>query len=160
MSIAVGRQVPDAVVFRLAADGPEAISMRDLAAGRRIAVFGVPGAFTRTCSARHLPGFVAQADVLKSKGIDEIVCLAVNDVFVLAAWSREHDADGRVTMISDGALNFTRAAGLETDMSDRGFGVRCRRFAMVVDDGEITHLYLEQPGAFGETSAERMLEDL
>ena len=140
-------------------DGPEPVSSEALFRGRRIALFGVPGAFTRTCSAQHLPGFVAHADAIRARGIDEVMCLAVNDAAVLAAWSSQHGADGKVMMIGDGCLNFTRAAGLEVDLSAKGYGPRCRRFSMILDDGVVTQLYLEESG-FGETSAERMLEGL
>lgn len=160
MTIKVGDAIPQSEVFVLGESGPEGIAASKLVAGKKVALFGVPGAFTRTCSARHLPGFVTHAAELKAKGVDEIICIAVNDVFVLDAWAREHGAKDAVTLVSDGALNFTRAAGLETDMSDRGFGPRCRRFSMIVDDGTVTHLHLEEPGAFGETSAEILLEDL
>lgn len=159
MTIQVGDRIPDVELFRAGDDGPETVSSNTLFAGRRVALFGVPGAFTRTCSARHLPGFVGNAEAIKAKGIDEIMCLAVNDTAVLAAWSREHGADGKITMIGDGCLNFTRAAGLEVDMSARGYGPRCRRFSMVVNDGVVERMYLE-PEGFGETSAERMLADL
>lgn len=160
MTIGAGDRIPDAEVFVLEDGGPKGVSARELMAGKRVALFGVPGAFTRTCSAQHLPGFVSNADALKAKGIDEIMCLSVNDVFVLAAWAREHAADASVTMVSDGSLNFTRAAGIETDMSARGFGPRCQRFSMIVDDGVVTHVHFEEPGQFGETSAEILLEDL
>ncbi|MFY0614247.1 MAG: peroxiredoxin [Hyphomicrobiaceae bacterium] len=159
MTIQAGDRIPTVEVFRMGDDGPEPVSSDVLFEGRRIALFGVPGAFTRTCSAKHLPGFVAHADALKAKGIDDVMCLAVNDAAVLAAWSREHGAEGKVAMIGDGCLNFTRAAGLEVDMSAKGYGPRCRRFSMVLDDGVVTRIYLEESG-FGETSAERMLEDL
>ena len=128
--------------------------------GRRVALFGVPGAFTRTCSARHLPGFVALSEDIKSKGIDEVMCLAVNDAAVMAAWSAAHGADGKVKMVGDGCLNFTRATGLEVDMSAKGYGPRCKRFSMILDDGVVTHLHFEEAGGFGETSAERLLGDL
>lgn len=159
MTIKVGERISGLELFRMGDDGPEPVSSDVLFKGRRIALFGVPGAFTRTCSARHLPGFVAHADALKAKGIEEVMCLAVNDAAVLAAWSREHGADGKVAMIGDGGLNFTRAVGLEVDLSAKGYGPRCRRFSMVLDDGVVERLYLED-GGFGETSAERMLENL
>ena len=159
MTINEGDRIPDVEVFQIGPDGPAPVSSETLWRGRRVALFGVPGAFTRTCSAKHLPGFVARADAIKAKGINDVMCLAVNDAAVLAAWSREHGADGKVTMIGDGCLNFTRAAGLEVDMSAKGYGPRCRRFSMVLVDGVVQRLYLEDSG-FGETSAERMLEDL
>lgn len=159
MTIKIGGRIPTVEVFRMGADGPEPVSSDLLFNSKRVALFGVPGAFTRTCSAKHLPGFVTHADAIKAKGIDEVICLAVNDAAVLAAWSREHGADGKVAMIGDGCLNFTRAAGLEVDLSAKGYGPRCRRFSMILDDGVVKQLYLEDSG-FGETSAERMLEDL
>ena len=159
MTINVGDRIPEVEVFRMGSDGPESVSSEALFRGRRVALFGVPGAFTRTCSAKHLPGFVAHADAIRAKGVDEVMCLAVNDAAVLAAWSKQHGADGKVMMIGDGGLNFTRAAGLEVDMSAKGYGPRCRRFSMVLDDGVVTQMYLEESG-FGETSAERMLEGL
>lgn len=160
MTIKVGDAIPESEVFVLGESGPEGIAASKLVAGKKVVLFGVPGAFTRTCSARHLPGFVAHAAELKAKGVDAIMCLAVNDVFVLDAWGHAHGADGLITFVSDGALSFTRATGLETDMSDRGFGPRCRRFSMIIENGAVTHLHLEEPGAFGETSAEILLEDL
>lgn len=158
--IGVGDQIPDVEVFVLEADGPVAAKTNWIFSGRRVAVFGVPGAFTRTCSARHLPGFIANAESFREKGVDEIYCLAVNDVFVLAAWAREHGAEGKVGMLSDGSLNFTRAAGLEVDLSARGFGPRCRRFSMLVDDGVVTKFHVEPDSGFGETSAEVLLAEL
>ena len=160
MAIKVGDRVPSMELFQQTADGPAPVSSNDLFGGRRVALFGVPGAFTRTCSARHLPGFVGNADALKAKGIDEVMCLAVNDAAVMDAWAKQHGAEGKVSMVSDGSLNFTRYAGLEVDMSAKGYGPRCRRFSMILDDGVVTHLHLEEAGGFGETSAERMLEDL
>lgn len=158
--IKVGDRISTHELFVMTADGPGPVSSDAIFGKKRVALFGVPGAFTRTCSARHLPGFVAQADALKAKGIDEVLCLAVNDAAVLAAWSREHAAEGKVGMISDGCLNFTRAAGLEVDLSTRGYGPRCRRFSMIVNDGTVTHLHLEEGAGFGETSAETLLADL
>ena len=159
MTIKVGDRIAAVELFRMGGDGPEAVSSDVLFSGKRVALFGVPGAFTRTCSARHLPGFVAHADEIRANGIDEVMCLAVNDAAVLAAWAREHGAEGKVSMVGDGCLNFTRAAGFEVDMSAKGYGPRCRRFSMVLDDRVVKQLYLED-GGFGETSAERMLEGL
>ena len=156
----VGQTVPEVDLFVLGENGPERISSTALLGGKRVALFGVPGAYTRTCSASHFPGFLEQSDSLKAAGIDEIMCLSTNDVFVLKAWSDVFNTDNRIQMIGDGCFNFTRAAGLETDMSANGFGPRCRRFSMVIDDGRVTHMHLESPGEFGETSAETLLEDL
>jgi peroxiredoxin (alkyl hydroperoxide reductase subunit C) len=161
MTIAPGDRIPNATLFVLGEDGgPKAVSADEIFKGRRVALFGVPGAFTRTCSARHLPGFVAQADALKARGIDEVVCLAVNDAAVMSAWGQQHGAADKVLMVGDGRLEFTRGAGLEVDMSARGYGHRCRRFSMIVDDGRVTHMHLEKDGGFGETSAETLLADL
>lgn len=157
--IKAGDKLPDAEMFRMGDDGPEAVSSYVVFGDKRVALFGVPGAFTRTCSARHLPGFVEHANAIKAKGIDEIICLAVNDAAVLAAWSDAHGGRGKVTMISDGLLNFTRATGLEVDLSAKGYGPRCRRFSMVLEDEVVAKLYLED-GGYGETSAEKMLSEL
>ncbi len=158
--IEVGHKIPAVDLFVLGDDGPQSVSSGSLFAGKQVALFGVPGAFTRTCSARHLPGYVEQLAALKAAGVDEVICLSTNDVFVLAAWSEASGADGKISMVSDGCLNFTRAAGLEADMSANGFGPRCRRFSMLVDDGAVTHMHVEQPGDFGATSAETLLADL
>lgn len=155
-----GQKFPAVDLFRLVDGGPQAVASEGLLRGRRIAMFGVPGAFTRTCSAKHLPGFIANADALRQAGIDEVICLSTNDVFVLAAWAEQFGADGQVSMISDGPMSFTRAARLEADMNANGFGVRCRRFSMIIDDGIVTHMHVEAPGEFGETSAETLLADL
>lgn len=160
MTIEAGQKVPKVDVFLLEDGSPKAVSTDLLFGGRRIALFGVPGAFTRTCSAKHLPGFVEHADALKAAGIDEVMCLSTNDVFVLDAWGRAYDANGKVTMVSDGLLSFTRAAGLEVMLRDNGFGERCKRFSMISDDGVVTHVHTEKPGEFGETSAEALLRDL
>lgn len=159
MTIDVGARVPSVTVGIMTDDGPGVISTDDIFAGRKVALFGLPGAFTKTCSAQHLPGFVANADALKAKGVDSVVCLSVNDPWVMQAWGDSQNVGDRVTMIGDGALNFTRAAGLEVDLSDKCYGPRCKRFSAIVDDGVVTHLHFEQ-GGFGETSAETLLADL
>ncbi len=155
-----GQKFPAVDLFRLVDGGPQAVASEDLLRGRRIAMFGVPGAFTRTCSAKHLPGFIGNAGALRQAGMDDVICLSTNDVFVLAAWAEQFGADGKVSMISDGPMHFTQAAGLEADMNANGFGVRCRRFSMIIDDGTVTHMHVEAPGEFGETSAETLLADL
>lgn len=159
MTIQVGDKVPSVTVGIMTDDGPGVISTDEIFAGRKVALFGLPGAFTKTCSAEHLPGFVTNADVLKAKGVDRIVCLSVNDPWVMQAWGDSQNVGDRIMMIGDGALNFTRAAGLEVDLSDKCYGPRCKRFSAIVDDGVVTHLHFEQ-GGFGETSAETLLEDL
>jgi peroxiredoxin len=160
MTIAAGHKIPTVDVFMLKNGAPRAVSTGVLFGSRCIALFGVPGAFTRTCSAKHLPGFVQHAGSLKAAGIDELMCLSTNDVFVLDAWARAHEAKGKVAMVSDGLLNFTRATGLEVMLRNNGFGERCRRFSMIVDDGVIASFHTEKPGEFGETSAETLLGDL
>ncbi len=146
-------------LFIMTGDGPAAISSDRIFAGRKVALFGLPGAFTRTCSTRHLPGFVTNADALRAKGIDDIVCLSVNDAWVMDAWGEGQNAKGRVTMVGDGGLNFTRWAGLQVDLSAKGYGPRCKRFSAIVNDGTVETVYLED-GGFGETSAETMLGNL
>ena len=159
MTISIGDTVPDVELFVMGAEGPEAIRSDSIFKGRKVAVFGLPGAFTKTCSALHLPGFVFNADTIRAKGVDEIVCLSVNDAWVMNAWGESKGATGKVRMVGDGGLEFTRWAGLEADLSAKGYGPRCKRFSALVDDGVVTHLHFED-GGFGETSAERLLEDL
>ncbi|WNJ99227.1 redoxin family protein [Thalassospiraceae bacterium LMO-JJ14] len=159
MTIQVGDRVPSVNVGIMTPDGPGVTGTDAIFTGRTVAVFGLPGAFTKTCSSQHLPGFVGHADALKAKGVDEIVCISVNDPWVMDAWGQSQNTEGRVTMIGDGALNFTRAAGLEVDLSDKCYGPRCKRFSALVVDGVVKTLHFED-GGFGETSAEKLLEDL
>ncbi|NDF51922.1 MAG: peroxiredoxin, partial [Betaproteobacteria bacterium] len=140
--------------------GPNAFKTSDLVKGKKIAVFGLPGAFTPTCSAQHVPGYVAHEADFKTKGIDEIWCLSVNDAFVMGAWGREQHAAGKVRMMADGSAELTKAMGLEFDLTARGLGVRCQRFSMVLDDGVVTQLNVEAPGKFEVSSAEAMLAKL
>jgi len=161
MSIQKGDPIPNARLFALDASGaPRATLASELFAGKRVVLFAVPGAFTRTCSEIHLPSFVQNADAIKAKGIDEIVCVAVNDAMVLAAWGRERGATGKISMLSDGLCEFTRALGLEQDLSERGLGVRSKRYAMLIEDGKVADLHVEPPGAYGVSSGEAMLERL
>ena len=160
MTIAIGDKIPSVDLNIMTGDGPGGISTDDLFAGKTVAVFGLPGAFTRTCSAKHLPGFVDNADALRAKGIDDIVCISVNDPFVMAAWAKAQNVGDKVLMVADGSAKFARAAGRDTDMSAKGFGVRCRRFSMVVDDGTVKSLQIDEPGSFEVTSAEVMLGQL
>ena len=138
-------------------DGTGGIYSDDRFAGKKVAVCGEPGAFTRTCSARNLPGYVDNANALKAKGIDSIVCISVNDAFVMGAWGKAQDVGDSVMMVADGSAKFGTAAGLDSDMSAKGFGVRSQRFSMVVDDGTVTSLQIDAPGTFENTSAEVML---
>ncbi len=160
MTIQVGDTVPSATLYVMGDDGPDAITTDDLFKGKKVAFFALPGAFTPTCSAQHLPGFVDNADALKSKGIDSIVCLSVNDAFVMSAWGKDQSVGDKVTLVADGSADFTKAAGLEFDLSGKGLGVRCQRFSMVVDNGVITTLNLDESGALKTSSAENMLAQL
>ncbi len=160
MTIAVGDKLPATTFIQPTAEGPQPVAAADYFAGKRVALFSVPGAFTPTCSAKHLPGFVEKADALKAKGIDEIACTAVNDAFVMGAWGKASGVDGKVTMLADGNGDFVKALGLEMDGSKFGMGGRGQRFAMVVKDGVVEHLFVEAPGEFRVSSAEYMLEQL
>jgi peroxiredoxin len=158
MTIKVGDRIPKATLTKATPEGPQPVDTEEFFKGRRVALFSVPGAFTPTCSARHLPGFVQNADELKAKGIDEIACTAVNDAFVLNAWSDNAGAAGKVTMLADGNGEFAKALGLEMDASRFGMGTRGQRFSMIVDDGVVSQLNVEEPGAFNVSSADYMLE--
>lgn len=159
MTIAIGDKLPDVKLVKATAEGPEAVQAADFFAGKRVALFSVPGAFTPTCSAKHLPGFVDKAADLKAKGIDEIACTAVNDPFVLGAWNKAGGSDD-VTMLADGNGDFVEALGLTMDGSAFGLGKRGQRFSMVVNDGTVEQLNVEGPGEFKVSSAEHMLEQL
>ncbi|HVR91683.1 MAG TPA: peroxiredoxin [Novosphingobium sp.] len=159
MTIAVGDRLPDVKLVKATDQGPEAVQSGDYFKGKRVALFSVPGAFTPTCSAKHLPGFVDKADALKAKGIDEIACTAVNDPFVLGAWNKAGGSDD-VTMLADGNGDFAHAVGLTMDGSAYGLGTRGQRFSMVVNDGVVEQLHVEAPGDFKVSSAEHMLEQL
>jgi len=160
VSISVGDKIPSVQVHVLSDDGPKGISTDEIFAGKTVALFGLPGAFTRTCSTKHLPGFIDQADALKAKGVDQIVCISVNDAFVMGAWGKDRGAGDAVMMVADGSANFTKAAGLDVDMSEKGYGVRCRRFSMLVEDGVVKVLNIDAPGTYELTSAEAMLVGL
>jgi peroxiredoxin len=139
---------------------PQPVKTDDLFAGRKVALFALPGAFTPTCSAKHLPGFVQHADDLKRKGIEIIACVSVNDAFVMGAWGDNQSVGDKVMMLADGNGEFTGALGLEMDASKYGMGKRSQRFSMLVDNGVVKQLYVEQPGAFAVSSAEHMLQHL
>lgn len=140
--------------------GPNTFKVADLVKGKRIVVFGLPGAYTPTCSAKHVPGYLQHYDALKRKGVDEIWCLSVNDAFVMGAWGRDQKVTGKVRMMADGSAAFTKALGLELDMGARGMGVRSKRFSMLVDNGVVKNLNVEAPGQFEVSSAEAMLTKL
>lgn len=159
MSISVGDKIPDVTFVKATANGPEQVSSADYFAGKKVALFSVPGAFTPTCSAKHLPGYVEKAAELKAKGVDEIACTAVNDAFVMGAWGKASGSDD-VTMLADGNGEFAQAVGLTMDGSGFGLGTRGQRFSMVVDNGVVSELNVEAPGDFSVSSAEHMLGQL
>ena len=159
MTISVGDKLPDVKLVKATEGGPEQVSSSEYFKGKKVALFSVPGAFTPTCSARHLPGYVEKADELKAKGVDEIACTAVNDAFVLGAWQGANDASD-VTMLADGNGDFAQAIGLTMDGSGFGMGQRGQRYSMIVEDGVVKELNVEQPGDFSVSSAEHMLGQL
>lgn len=160
MTIKVGDTLPNATFIKATENGPEPVESGAFFAGRKVALFSVPGAFTPTCSARHLPGFVEKADDFRAKGVDEVACTAVNDAFVMGAWAKQSGADGKITMLSDGNGAFAKAIGLDFDGSKFGMGVRGQRYSMIVDDGVVQELNVEEPGDFRVSSAEHMLSQL
>lgn len=160
MTIKEGDRIPNVTFTKATADGPQPVDSDTFFKGRKVALFSVPGAYTPTCSARHLPGFVEKADALKAKGVDEIACTAMNDAFVLSAWAKDNDATDKVTMLADGNGDFIQAVGLPMDGSKFGLGQRGQRFSMLVDDGVVKQLYVEEPGAFSVSSADHLLERL
>lgn len=159
MSIQVGDHIPEASLSVMSETGPDAVSSTAYFKARKVVLFSVPGAFTPTCSAKHLPGFVNNTDALFAKGIDAIGCMAVNDVFVMSAWGRGAGAD-RIDMLADGNGEFAAALGLDLDASAWGMGRRSQRFALVAEDGIVTQLFIEGPGEFGVSSAEHVLAEL
>ncbi|HVC51350.1 MAG TPA: peroxiredoxin [Stellaceae bacterium] len=160
MAVKVGDTVPAGKFRYLSAEGPKEITTDELFKGKKVAVFAVPGAFTPTCSARHLPGYVDRAGDIKGKGVDAVACIAVNDAFVMGAWGKDHKADDKVMMLADGSADFTKAMGLELDLTRNGMGVRSQRYSMLVDNGVIKALNVEQPGQFDVSSAEAMIKGL
>lgn len=158
MTIQIGERIPQAVlqVYR---DGPSAVSTDEIFAGKTVVLFAVPGAFTPTCSARHLPGYAERMDAFKAQGVDTVACMAVNDAFVMNAWSKNSGAPAEMLMIADGNAEFSKALGLEMDASKFGMGLRSRRFALVAKDGVVTQLYVEAPGEFKVSAAEHVLAE-
>lgn len=160
MTIKVGDNIPAATLTRMGENGPEPVNSKDLFAGKKVVLFSVPGAFTPTCSAKHLPGFVEKADAIRAKGVDEIICIAVNDIFVMNAWGKDQGAKGKVTMIADGNGEFSRALGLTMDASKFGMGERGQRFSLIAEDGVVKELNVEAPGDFKVSSADHCLTQL
>ncbi|TCH96584.1 peroxiredoxin [Roseococcus sp. SYP-B2431] len=160
MTIKAGDNIPSAKLMQATAEGPVEVSTDDLFAGKTVVLFGVPGAFTPTCSAKHLPGFVTQAAAFQAKGVDTVACIAVNDAFVMGAWRKDQSIGDEVVMLADGSAAFTKAMGLEFDLTARGLGVRSQRFALVAKNGVVTHVAVEAPGAFEVSKAETVLAAL
>jgi peroxiredoxin len=167
MTIKIGDRLPEGTLSEFievesegCSLGPNTFKVSDLTKGKKIAIFAVPGAFTPTCSAQHVPGYVANADKLKAQGIDEIWCISVNDPFVMGAWGRDRKSTGIVRMMADGSATFTKALGLEFDLTAKGLGTRSQRYSMLVDDGVVKQLNLEQAGKFEVSSAEKLLSQL
>lgn len=158
--IKVGDKIPSVKLRHKTPDGVKEITTDEIFNGKRVVVFGLPGAFTPTCSAKHLPGYVQNADALKSKGVDSIVCLSVNDAFVMDAWGRDQKVGDKVMMVADGNAEFAKATGLEMDGSGYGMGTRIKRFSMLVENGVVKQLNLEKPGAFEVSNAETMLKQV
>jgi peroxiredoxin (alkyl hydroperoxide reductase subunit C) len=159
-TIEVGGTIPSLKLMTATAEGPREVGTDELFTGKKVVLFGVPGAFTPTCSAKHLPGFIQQANAFADKGVDSIICMSVNDAFVMGAWAKDQNVDGRIVMLADGSAAFTKALGLELDLSARGLGLRCQRFALVAENGKVTGLYIEAPGGFDVSRAEAVLATL
>ena len=160
MTIKVGEKIPSVKLKQMTADGPKDVMSNEFFAGKKAVLFALPGAFTPTCSAKHVPGFVNNFDALKAKGVDLIACLSVNDAFVMGAWGKDQKAEDKVVMLADGNADFTKAVGLDADYSAYGMGTRSQRYAMLVEDGVVKVLNVEKPGAFEVSTAETMLAAL
>ena len=160
MAIQEGDRIPEATLHHMVDGKPTAVSTSEIFDGKKVVMFAVPGAFTPTCSMAHLPGYVVHADAIKAKGVDSIVCLAVTDAFVMDAWGIDQNAGNKVMMLADGSAIFTKAIGQELDRTEAGMGIRSARYAMIVDDGVVTEMLAEEPGAFEVSSAEYVLGKL
>ncbi len=164
MTIKIGDKLPEGILTELiehetpgCAIGPNTFNLSELTKGKRVVIFGLPGAFTPTCSAKHVPGYVANHDQFRAKGVDGVWCLAVNDAFVMGAWGKAQQAAGKVRMMADGSATYTKALGLDQDLTARGMGVRSQRYSMLVEDGVVKVLNVEEPGKFEVSDAETML---
>ena len=158
MAISIGEKLPSVDLQIMGDGGPRNVNTSDLFGGKRVVLFALPGAFTPTCSAAHLPGFVVQADAIKGKGVDSIICLSVNDAFVMSAWGHDQNVEDRIVMAADGNGDFTRMIGLEMDGRAVGMGMRSQRYAMIVEDGVVTSLNIDKPKTFESSSAEAILK--
>ncbi|MEM7693409.1 MAG: peroxiredoxin [Pseudomonadota bacterium] len=159
MTIAVGETLPNATFKMMTGDGPTEITTEELTAGRKVVIFGVPGAFTPTCDRNHLPGFLERVDAFKAKGIDEVAVVSVNDMFVMDAWSKSSGNEGQITFLADGSAEFTRAVGLDLDASGFGMGVRSKRYSMLVEEGVVKLLNIEEVPSEAEASGAAALLD-
>ncbi len=160
MTIKVGDKIPSAKLHIMTEQGPKDVTTDEVFKGKRVVLFALPGAFTPTCSAKHLPGFVQNASAIRAKGIDTIACLSVNDAFVMGAWGKDQKVGDKVVMLADGNAEFTKALGLENDNSSYGMGLRSKRYAMVVDNGVVKALNVKKPGSFEVSSAEAVMKAL
>jgi glutaredoxin/glutathione-dependent peroxiredoxin len=167
MTIKVGDRLPAGTLTEYnevespgCAVGPNAVKIDDLTRGRKVVIFGLPGAFTPTCSAKHVPSFLQNVDRLKAKGVQDVICMSVNDAFVMGAWARDQKTGGKIRMMGDGSADFTKALGLELDLSARGLGLRCQRFSMLVDNGVVKTLNVEAPGKYEVSDAETLLRQM
>jgi peroxiredoxin len=167
MTIKVGEKLPSGTLSEFVevetagcTIGPNDFKVDDLTRGKKVVIFGLPGAFTPTCSAKHVPSYLQNLDRLKAKGVDEVICMAVNDAFVMGAWARDQKSAGKVRMMGDGSANYTKALGLEFDLAARGLGLRCQRFSMLVDNGVVKLLNVEAPGKYEVSDAETMLKQM
>ncbi len=160
MALKTGDKIPSVTLKQATAEGPKDVTTADLFGGKKVVLFALPGAFTPTCSAKHLPGFVEKAGEIRAKGVDSIVCLSVNDAFVMGAWARDQKVGDKVKMVADGGAEFTKAMGLDFDASKFGMGVRSQRYAAIVEDGVIRKLAVEEPMKFEVSSAEAVLKAL
>ena len=157
MTIKVGDRIPNVTIHEMSDKGPAEITTDAIFSGKKVVLFALPGAFTPTCSASHLPGYVVQADAILGKGVDQIICLSVNDAWVMDSWGKSQNAE-KILMLADGSAGLTEALGLELDLTKRGMGVRSDRYAMIVEDGVVTHLNREAPGKFEVSDAESILK--
>ncbi len=167
MTIKVGDRLPEGTLSEYievegngCSIGPNEFKVGDLTKGRKVVIFGLPGAFTPTCSAKHVPSYVQNREALKAKGVDDVICMSVNDAFVMGAWARDQKSAGKVRMMGDGSASYTKALGLELDLNARGMGTRCQRFSMLVDNGVVKTLNVEAPGKYEVSGAETMLKQL
>jgi peroxiredoxin len=167
MTIKVGDKLPAGTLMEFyevekdgCSIGPNPVKVEDLTKGKKVVIFGLPGAFTPTCSAKHVPSYLANYDKLKAKGVDTIACMSVNDAFVMGAWGREQKTGDKVRMLGDGSADYTKALGLEFDLTAKGLGLRCQRFSMLVEDGVVKALNIEGPGKYEVSDAETMLKQL